>query len=257
MKEWIKISAVLLGMAGLLSGCTTRGVLVSDPVAQGAPHNPKVAAGSEMRYLNLNVNTSGSNEDGGVVAGLLKQKMVNELASQGLVLSDRDASDLELNLQVQVHPFDQSGNYYVYEAEMNARANLVSGQARVLGQRNFQVRSERKLGKADALRSAADEMEKEAKQWCMKAISPASFGLMANDVTVKIPALETYTGQVNYAKRFIDEVSGLDGVVTCRVMKHNYDFKQIVFRVVYFRDSFPAGLLNTLSTINKLNLKAL
>lgn len=257
MNKWMNKYVLLLVAAGLLSGCATRGTVTS-PRASGAPGQPRAAAVAEMRYLNLSVGANGSNRDGVVVAGLLQQKMANNLASQGLVISDASSSDVRLNLNVQAEPFDQSGNYYVYDAELTASAILSAGQrARPLGINTFKVRSERKLGKADALRSASDVLSKQSTPWCLDAVSPASCGLLANDVTVRIPWFKTRTGQAKYARDFIQTVSGMGGVVTCRVMEHDYNAKTVVFRVVYFRDSFPAGLLNKLATKDRLNIKAM
>lgn len=242
---------VFLWGAGLalLSGCATTGS-VSAPVA---PENMEQAAApaiAEMRHLNIKITATGSSEEGQAVADQLSGRVQEKLAAEGLVVQPNQA-DLELIFDVNAAEFDRSGNYYVYDANLKASAGITYGTSRPIGSKTFTVQSDRGLGKEVTLRSAAEKLADSAVSWAIEVVDPARCGLLANDITI----YRIRGNQGDYARDFIRKINAVDGVLTCRVVAQDVEAQMIVFRVVYLRDSFPAGLMNYLSSKDKFNIK--
>ena len=252
--KWISSCSVLmLAIAGLMTGCASTGG-VSAPLSEGNLDRARSPAVAEMRYLNIAVQGKGINEDGAVVAGELERAIRQTLSDYGIPMKT-DQPDLLLTLDVEAVPFDESGNYFLYEGTVKATAKVVSREPRDLGLKTFKVRSERKLGKADALLSLANRMSTEAIEWSKEMTSPSRCSLFANDITVEVPWYKTRKAQVDYAQNFVKEVSSYPGVTVCRLVEHDYANKVLVFRIVYLRDSYPSGLLNYLASKDTLNIK--
>jgi type IV pilus biogenesis protein CpaD/CtpE len=253
MKMWIKESAWLLAVAGLVSGCASTGGMTA-PVAEGNPDNAVAPATAEMRYLNVSVASSSLNKDGKLVASRLERAVRDKLAANGLPMRSA-APDILLSMAVDAKSFDQSGEYHVYRVRVQATAQTTAAPVKDLGMKTLEIKSDRKLGKDEALLNAADKLSNDAVAWSVSMVDPSRSELLANDLTVEAPWYKTRRGQADYARNFVKEVSGLAGVVNCRLVSHDYANKIMVYRVVYMRDAYPAGVLNYLATKNKLNIK--
>jgi hypothetical protein len=140
----------------------------------------------------------------------------------------------------------------VYDGEVAAKVTRAYDES-LLGQQTLQARGERLLGKDKALRSAGGKLADATTAWLKDMVSPASTGLTGVKLTVS-RAWRPGSDEA-YARRLIDRVSAINGVVACRQISHDYEARKMVFRVSYIQDLLPEGILNRLVNDADLNLK--
>lgn len=242
----------MFATAGLVCSCKTT-VGTSAPLAAGNPDGAKAPASAEMRYLDIRVRSSGTTDEGRLVAAELERAVRDALAANGVPVKG-EQPDIELTMAVEALPFDQSGNFYVYQVHAQAAEKTMTSPVKSLAVRRFDVRSDRKLDKKEALLDAADKLAAAAAEWSLEMLDPAKSELLANDLTIEVPWYRTRREQSAYAQGFVEQVSELSGMITCRLIAQDYANKTMVFRVVYLRDSYPAGLLNYLTSLGSLGI---
>lgn len=243
-----------LAAAALLTGCSTTRTGTVEPAADviRTPTMPGegVAGRSEIRHLNMKIVVQAADQDAKQVVERLRNAVQGRLTAEGYTIADT-LPDVNLYLEAEAKVFDKSGNYYVFDGEVETEANLLVA-GKMLGTTTINARSERKLGREEALRALAEKLEDQLVPWVQDTLSAGKVGLRASQVTVTGTRWTTTAGMSRYANRFVRKVRKVPGVVDVRVVEQDFDAKRLGFRVTYQRDSFPSGLVNYLSTLDDL-----
>lgn len=250
-----RLGVIGLASVALLSGCATTHTGTVTPAPEATTPTPTmpnagVAGQSEIRHLNMKIVVQASDKDARQVVERLRNAVQGRLTAEGYTIADT-LPDVNLYLEAEAKVFDQSGNYYVFDGEVETEAKLVVA-GKMLGTTTMNARSERKLGRAEALRALAEELEDQLMPWVQQTLSTKRVGLRASHVTVTGTRWTTAGSMSDYANRFVPRVEKTSGVVDVRVIGQDYENKRLVFRVVYQRDSFPSGLINYLATLDDL-----
>ena len=253
-REIVGVAAGALLAAGLAftQGCGTVATTAS-PSQTVETVNP-TAAESFVRLLNASVNCRAGDDTAKPVAGALQSSAEGELAKQGFRL-DNTATDLRIALDVKTVLFDQSGEYYRYNGDVEAVVTRADN-AKVLGRQTFHAEAPRALGSQPALRGLADKLTPDVNRWILATCTAVRTELSAEDVVVhrRLPSLAS--GDPAYALEFAKTVGSLPGVVSCNLAAQDYATRTMTFRVVYDKTAFAGGFFNRLLTIDRLGLKA-
>lgn len=186
----------------------------------------------------------------GTAADLLKESLGTTLVASGY---DRVPAVNEADISIQAsysgEVFDRSGNYVLYDGTASAQVIRLADR-KVLSQTRFVERGPRTLEDDRALEANVLQVADRLSGWMSGALSPAKIGIAASNVTVSNHDLTPK----QYPRRFIDAVSATEGVTAARYLglDQGGDF---VFRVVYFPDQVPEGLLTRLRSIQGLNIR--
>lgn len=257
-KNYFFAGAVVV-LALVQSGCITltkkvspeTTAVVSAPTLSAEPVEAEATV-SQAKLLNVRVEGAGGSGGAGNIAGDLKRAVAGALATKGFAV-DADHSDISVSLAAESSVFDQSGNYYRYDGKVVARVERTMDR-RLLGEQTFEARGDRKLGSAGALSALSSSMSGKVVDWVAETIAPAQAGLAANNITVT--RKNAKKDDAAYARLFVEKVGELKGVISCTVASQDAAAHSLVFRVVYLKDAFPAGILNHVAGIPELELKS-
>ena len=243
---------VVLGAVGLAlaQGCATTRV-ISDPVGQPPTESARPVAESAVRQLNVHVATAGKDNLSRDAALSVQDLLESRLVDEGYTV-DAGYVDIHVDLDAAVEVFDRSGNYIVYDGVLAAEVNR-TGDEKLLAGRKFTGRGDRALGEAKAMDNLVGTFAGTAGDWLISSLSPTRTGVGVEDITVQ--RVWYSPGRPDYATVFVEEVNRLDGIVSCQLVSHDRSTRTMVFRVGFFRDRFPDGLLNRLALIPALHLK--
>ncbi|MEI6150194.1 MAG: hypothetical protein WCS01_13925, partial [bacterium] len=178
----------------------------------------------------------------------------SELAKKEFRL-DNKAADLKIDLNVKIVLFDQSGEYYRYNGDIESVVTRADN-AKVLGRQTFHAEGPRALGSQSALRGLADKLTPELDKWVLATCTAVRSELAAEDVLVQRRLPNLASGDPAYALHFTKTVDELPGVVSCTLVAQDYAARTMTFRVVYDKNAFAGGFMNRLLTIEQLGLKA-
>lgn len=259
----MKMIRLLLGtaapavLAGLLAGCASTAVTTPDtprtpatpPPISGRTLPDTMAAEASVeavKHFNIQVTATGA----GPVESI-RQSVEGRLVESGCKINNA-APDITVQLKVRSAEFDRSGGYIRYEGTVEAGVDRAWDQKR-LGFEPISARGKRGLGEDEAMRNLTAQLSEPVSSFVLQVARPEQTGLAVLDVTVKHPRLTPFDPE--YAGRFINIVRSQKGVIYCALVAHDYDNRVLTFRVAYFADSMPEGLLNRLAALTELNIK--
>ncbi len=248
--RWL-IAMIMTACALAGQGCATRGQMAPAGRASTEPGVGTPAAAVAATAL-LNMQVTSASQDPASLS--IRQAVRGRLTAENFKLND-DLPDLRVDLRVSAKPFDQTGNYWVYDGRADASVVRLFDQ-KTLGQQTFTARGERKLGQEEALASMQEALADKTATWISETAASGRSGLAAYDITLQRPALSrVWKDDSEYARFFISEVTKLNGLVSCVVAQQDYNLHTLVFRIVYYPEKFPEGLLNRLATMSQLDIK--
>jgi hypothetical protein len=114
---------------------------------------------------------------------------------------------------------------------------------------------ERRLGQPEALDAVAGKLATDTAAQVVQACAPLKTKLAANDITVKRPFMSLRKNDPAYAEAFVARVARMEGVLACTLVDQSYEQQTMVFRIVYYRDTYPQGLLNRLALVKELQIQ--
>ncbi len=238
--RWNRICAAAMGGVALAAaaGCQT--------VTTGGVE----ASLGEARLLNVAVAATGA----APVADMVRRKVENGLAEKQFNL-DAQAPDIQVNLAVAQTVFDRSGSYVILEGTVDASVTRVFDR-QALGHRTLTLRGDRQLGEDNAARSLGEKLGSAASEWVLKTAVSGVVDLAAVDISVRRP-WRPFSGSdlAAYAKLFTDRVAAIPGVKACRVVSQQNPDRTLVFRVMYFRQEIPEGILNRIGNVKDLEIR--
>ncbi|MEX0321471.1 MAG: hypothetical protein AB3N63_04890 [Puniceicoccaceae bacterium] len=241
---------VLSSLLFLLSACQTATVTPT-PDGQAVPAARDQGALASMvgSKVNASVTISGGKT---VQLGkdLLQERLIASLVTSGYEVSEAGPHpDIRIQASYDATIFDQSGNYYLYEGTSSAKV-VRTWDGKVIAQTRLKEKGPRILEQARALEDNALQVADELDAWLASAVKPSSIGLVASEVTVSRPLFNPRS----YPSRFIERVQSIPGVTNVRYAGDDAS-GSFIFRVVYFPEQMPEGLLNKLRSIQSLNIR--
>ena len=257
------IRNVLFGLAIMAAGLAQQACVTDvarakmDAVGGVAQQDTGIGPSSiegAMRALNVQIEVSASGKESDEVGAEVKKIVESELAGKHFILSPTDP-EMTVSLTPHASLFDKSGSYYRYNGRVDVRI-VRNHDRRLMGEKTFTVPGERKLDQEEALLAVSQKLGPQAAEWVTGVCTPLQVELLANDITVHrfLPAKPSSDSR--YATLFVEKVGALAGVKSCRLIRHDYESRTLVFRVVYSRDLIPQGLLDRVATIPDLNIRA-
>lgn len=249
----LALSVLAVISIAVLAGCSTTGH--RKPVIPAEPDYDKSSAAtadSAAAKLNVSVKTvSAEDDDTRTVANRVRNTVKGRLAASGFSINNMPA-DLRVVLNVETAPFDKLGNTYRFSGEVESTARRLF-DGRLMGRETIALKGKREQGKSDALRALANQLAKKAGAWLVDTCTAATSGLGADNVFINRRGV--IGNDSEYAETFVRQVQNMDGVISCELIDQNFDDRKMTFRIVYFKDKFPAGILNGLANKSELEMK--
>lgn len=256
---------VVLGALGLLAIAALAGcrhahrvhepaiptVSSSGPVTGDQPPAPWVVQGvGKTGVLNFVVDATGADELSQAVAAEVGRRVVGELAKANM-RQNAQMTDVRVSLDVEAELYNQRADFHIYRGDLDARVTRSSDRM-VVGRTQIHAEGKFGQGPAEGRKNLAQKMSDEAAAWIAETATGEKLGLAAMDITIEHRFLAKV--KADYVDSFVREVSGLDGVVSCAVVWQKPG-EYVTFRVVYFAEKFPEGLLNAITLVKELNFK--
>lgn len=125
----------------------------------------------------------------------------------------------------------------------------------VVARRRFDMKGRESRGQpdmSDGIKSVADGIAPELTKWTAESVTRIAGALERCEFTIRNGW--NYRGEEEYPSRFVRTVNAMNGVYECRVVQTDNVSRSIRVEVIYERDMFPEGFVNSLYTIRELDL---
>lgn len=209
------------------------------------PNGPSLIVTEAVVPLNAELKvTAGKGSE--IEADRIETYARGRLADQGYRVNSGKAADLVLTMETACEPYDQIGNYWIFEGSLKATLAVRGGEAHELGAKGTTVRGVRGLGEAQAHRNLADEMEAELGSWLKRTLETEALDFRSARLSLSLD------GPIQLAEDYkaIDDIqkalAELPGVRSARVETQNNAKGTVEFVVVYEPAQTPAGVWNAL-----------
>ena len=267
----------ILGMAALaavMSGCVSyvaneevKPYTIDNVKSAPATDRPYVE-GATLRPLRVLVSMDGGGNERAPafqLSGYLQSHLEGELAKRGYrVVYDRPSEMLISTCgPVTCQLLNQRGSRVVYKGDVDlqvtreAFVNKMKGERMkdVIARRRFDMKGRESRGRPDAsdgIKSVADGIAPEMTKWVAESVTRVAGALERCEFTVRNGW--NYRGEEEYPSRFVRTVNAMRGVYDCRVIQTDNVQRSIRVEVIYERDMFPEGFINSLYTVRELDL---
>jgi len=105
------------------------------------------------------------------MSDLIAAAVRNEIAGYGYRVNGEGKADLLLTVALELEPFDDSGEYFVFKGEAKTRLASCAGDG-VLYEKTFDAKGKRGLGERAAAKNLADEITKQVREWLNETLAP-------------------------------------------------------------------------------------
>lgn len=205
--------------------------------------------------LRLLIETEGTKSTEKELAETIKTMVAGLVENKVAAVFTRGDADLRLVIKPTLNQIDKSGEYF----RINSRTKLEIKDAygnQIYGTREVSVKGVRTLGESEAIHNLSEPTAQESAQWCNEKLAKISEDEL--DIVVLRIELIKSAGQedsdetVNIKiKAISDKLAKLPGLV-----RHDFtgvDTEQNIceFRLVYFKNSHPAGIMNSVGALLK------
>ncbi len=235
----------------VFSGCASNVKVGPENSALGGPAGSDAySATSRASQLRISVDAMPLDSKDRDLAGAVEKQVQGKLNQQGLQVTPQ-GGDLSVGISVSSALFDKSGNYYRWEgtADTSIRRNV---DLSTVDSKLINVRASRKLGEAAARDVLVAELSRETADWVGGNMGDRSLQLSANDIQIKVPF---WRNAADYSQTFIREVRQVSGVANVMLVEQDSAQKLLTFRVVYFQNKIPEGILYRIARIDGLNIR--
>jgi len=233
------IPLVLVG-AGLFLAVGCKSIIGPEPVVN-PPVTPQPDLPPELQeaiaMLNIQVKVAGD------AAGQALAKTTNgRLANAGFTIIPTQAPELIVAVDATAELFDRAGNYYLYKGTATSELRrCIDGK--LLAGNDFDVKAKRKLGKDAALADLRRKLARSVDQWVSANVLPNRVGIAAAELTLSMTRCKLIKGcDQEEIGQFIRNVSGIPGVVSCRLIGNDTRQRVYRFRAIYYPEKIPIGL---------------
>ena len=244
------------------------GVQMSDAARSAQPTDRPYVQGATLRPLRVLVSMDGGNNEMSPafqLSGYLQSHLEGELAKRGYrVVYDRPSEILISSCgPVMCRLLNQRGSRVVYKGDVDlqvtreAFVNKMRGEQMkdVVARRRFDMKGRESRGRpdtSDGIKSVADCIAPELTKWAAESVTRVAGALERCEFTVCNGW--NYRGEEEYPSRFVRTINAMRGVYDCRVIHTDNIQRSIRVEVIYERDMFPEGFVNSLYTIRELDL---
>jgi hypothetical protein len=270
MKKILGIAA----LAAVVSGCLThvaneevKPYRLDDVKSAPVTDRPYVE-GATLRPLRVLISMDGGPREGSpefLLSGYLQSHLEGELARRGYrVVYDRPSEMLVSTCgPVTCQLLNKRGSRVVFKGDVDlqvtreAFVNKMKGEQMkdVIARRRFDMKGRESRGRPDAtdgIKSVADGIAPEMTKWAAESVTRVAGALERCEFTICNGW--NYRGEEEYPSRFVRTVNAIKGVYECRVIQTDNVRRSIRVEVIYERDMFPEGFVNSLYTVRELDL---
>lgn len=232
------------------------------------PTDRPYVEGATLRPLRVLVSMDGGKDEGSPafqLSGYLQSHLEGELAKRGYrVVYDRPSEMLISTCgPVTCQLLNQRGSRVVFKGDVDVQVtreafvNRMKGEQMkdVIARRRFDMKGRESRGRPDAsdgIKSVADGIAPELTKWAAESVTRVAGALERCEFTVRNGW--NYRGEEEYPSRFVRTINAMKGVYDCRVISTDNVTRSIRVEVIYERDMFPEGFVNSLYTIRELDL---
>lgn len=231
----------------VFSGCNT---IVPEPPVPGPMVEESYTAISHAGRLQIAVDAYAVDAADRYLARSIEKQVEGRLNRQGLQVIP-EGGDLSVDIAVSSDVFDRSGNYIRMEGTADTTVKRNYDRSTVDSQ-SIAVRASRRLGEAAARDALVTELSRKTADWTVASLGDRSLQISANDITVSV---SIFRNAADYSRKFIREVSRVDGVASVTLIPEDSRRKNLTFRVVYFKNKIPEGILRRIARIDGLNIR--
>ena len=261
------LAATMTGCVSYVDNEEVKPYSIANVKSAPATDRPYVE-GVTLRPLRVLVSVDGGKDEKAPafqLSGSLQSHLEGALAGRGYrVVYDRPSEILVSTCgTVTCQPLNQRGSRVVYRGDVDMQVTrepfinkMKDEQMKdVVARRRFDMKGCESRGVPDAsdgIKSVADRAAPEISKWVAESVTRVAGALERCEFTVCNGW--NYRGEEEYPSRFVRTVNAMRGVYDCRVIQTDNVRRSIRVEVLYERDMFPEGFVNSLYTIRELDL---
>ena len=220
--------------------------------------------GATLRPLRVLVSMDGGNKkDAQAFSQRIQSNVEGALAGRGYrIVYDRPAEVLVSTCgPVMCELRNKRGSRVVYRADADVqvtREPLVNKVKNnevmkdVVARQRFDAQGKESRDETDGIKSVADTLGPQLSEWVGQSVTRIAGTLERCEFTIR--NAWNYRGEEEYPSRLVATINRIKGVYKCVVLSTDNVTRSVRVEVIYDKDMFPEGLVNSLYTVRELNL---
>ena len=220
--------------------------------------------GATLRPLRVLVSMDGGNKkDAQAFSQRIQSNVEGALAGRGYrIVYDRPAEVLVSTCgPVMCELRNKRGSRVVYRADADVqvtREPLVNKVKNnevmkdVVARQRFDAQGKESRDETDGIKSVADTLGPQLSEWVAQSVTRIAGTLERCEFTIR--NAWNYRGEEEYPSRLVATINRIKGVYKCVVLSTDNVTRSVRVEVIYDKDMFPEGLVNSLYTVRELNL---
>ena len=224
------------------------------PVMPTTTHSAKIVVlGEHPDLIRLLIETEGIEESEKKAGASIRQRIAGAIENNVAAVFTRGDADLRLVVTPTLNTIDQAGEYFKINCNVELELKDADGN-RVFGTHDVNVVGARTLGEDAAVAKLVSPAAKESAKWCnekLKEIAEKELDVTVLEIQLG-PRQEkpSITEENNEKiKSLSDKIAKLNGLVRHDYLGYDSGKNSCEFRVLYFRNSHPAGIANTVGAL--------
>ena len=269
MKKLFGFAAVAAVAAGCLSypEQVVQSEYKQDAKVVAEPTAHPYVEGATLRPLRVLVSMDGGNEGDAVAfSQRIQSNVEGALAGRGYrVVYDRPAEILVSTCgPVMCELRNKRGSRVVYRADADVQVtreplvNRMKGNSAnqtmkdVVARQRFDAQGGESRDRTDGIKSVADALGPQLSEWVGQSVTRIAGTLERCEFTIR--NAWNYRGEEEYPSRLVATINRINGVYQCKVISTDNVTRSVRVEVIYDKDMFPEGFVNSLYTVRELNL---
>ena len=232
--------------------------IVAEPTA-----HPYVE-GATLRPLRVLVSMDGGKEGDAVAfSQRIQSNVEGVLASRGYRVVYGHPAEILVSTcgPVMCQLLNKRGSRVVYKADADVqvtREKLVNTvkadevMKDVIARQRFDAKGGESRDRSDGIKSVADALGPQLAEWVGQSVTRIAGTLERCEFTIR--NAWNYRGEEEYPSRLVATINRINGVYQCKVISTDNVTRSVRVEVIYDKDMFPEGLVNSLYTVRELNL---
>ena len=220
--------------------------------------------GATLRPLRVLVSMDGGNKkEAQSFSQRIQSNVEGALAGRGYrIVYDRPAEVLVSTCgPVRCELRNKRGSRVVYRADADVqvtREPLVNKVKNnevmkdVVARQRFDAQGKESRDETDGIKSVADTLGPQLSEWVGQSVTRIAGTLERCEFTIR--NAWNYRGEEEYPSRLVATINRIKGVYKCVVLSTDNVTRSVRIEVIYDKDMFPEGLVNSLYTVRELNL---
>ena len=220
--------------------------------------------GATLRPLRVLVSMDGgSKKEAQAFSQRIQSNVEGALAGRGYrIVYDRPAEVLVSTCgPVMCELRNKRGSRVVYRADADVQVtreplvNTVKNNEvmkDVVARQRFDAQGKESRDETDGIKSVADALGPQLSEWVGQSVTRIAGTLERCEFTIR--NAWNYRGEEEYPSRLVATINRIKGVYKCVVLSTDNVTRSVRIEVIYDKDMFPEGLVNSLYTVRELNL---